>query len=95
MKLYVCWGTVETLGGHPWRKASDALEEAGYHPQVVRSYGARLLPDALNFTPGRRQVKRLTGKVDVPALVTDDGEVVQGSEKIAEWARANPARATA
>jgi hypothetical protein len=31
----------------------------------------------------------------VPVLVTDDGTVVQGSEKIAEWAKANPAGAAA
>jgi glutathione S-transferase len=27
----------------------------------------------------------------VPVLVTDDGEVIQDSRKIVEWAQANPA----
>ena len=36
-------------------------------------------------------MKKLTGKVDVPVLVTDEGEVVAGSAEIAAWARSNPA----
>jgi hypothetical protein len=44
-----------------------------------------------NLTPGRREVKRLTGNYWVPVLVADDGEVVQGSRQIVDWARANPA----
>jgi hypothetical protein len=27
----------------------------------------------------------------VPVLVTDDGELIQDSKKIVEWAKANPA----
>ncbi len=34
-----------------------------------------------NLTPGRREVKRLTGNYWVPVLVTDDGEVIQGSRR--------------
>jgi hypothetical protein len=47
-----------------------------------------------NQTAGRQEVKRLTGNSWVPALVTDDGEVVQGSDKIIAWAKASAARAT-
>ncbi len=50
-----------------------------------------MLPDVLNNTPGRREVKRLTGNHWVPALVADDGSVIQGSREIMDWARANPA----
>ena len=89
MKLYVCWGTWGA-GGHPCAKAHVALKEAGYDPEVVRAYGARVLPDALNFTPGRREVKRLTGKTDVPVLVTDSGEVVADSTSIIAWAKQHP-----
>jgi glutathione S-transferase len=93
MKLYVCWGTFSTPrpGGHPCRNAYVALREAGYEPEVVKSYGLGLLPDALNATPGRREVKRLTGQSWVPVLVTDDGSVVQDSKAIVAWAKANPA----
>ena len=95
MKLYVCYGTFKTPrpGGHPCANAHEALREAGYEPEVVRSYGFALLPDFLNRTHGRREVKAITGSSWVPALVTDEGEVIQDSKRIVEWARANPARA--
>jgi hypothetical protein len=97
MKLYVCYGTFQTPrpGGHPCGNAHTALEEAGHRPEVVKSYGFGALPDALNRTRGRREVKQLTGQSWVPVLVTDDDEVVQGSKKIVEWARAHPAGAAA
>ena len=96
MKLYVCYGTFTFTtrpGGHPCGNAYEALKGAGYEPKVVRTYGWGLLPDALNQTPGRREVKRLTGNNWVPLLVTDDDQTIQGSDKIKEWAAANPASA--
>jgi hypothetical protein len=54
-----------------------------------------MLPSWLNFTPGRRAVRELTGRDEVPVLVLDDGEVVAGTEQIVFWAEANPARAQA
>jgi Glutathione S-transferase, N-terminal domain len=91
MKLYVCWGTMPTPrpGGHPCRNAHEALKEAGWDPEVERTYGWGLLGDALN--PTRKPIRELTGQNWVPVLQTDDGEVVQGSEKIVDWAKANPA----
>ncbi|MEA2387896.1 MAG: hypothetical protein QOG41_669 [Thermoleophilaceae bacterium] len=95
MKLYVCWGTFRSPrpGGHPCGNAYRALRDAGYEPEVIKSYGLGLLPDALNQTEGRKEVKRLSGDTWVPLLVTDDGEVVKDSKKIAAWAQANPAGA--
>ena len=98
MKLYVCYGTWRPAprpGGHPCGRAYHALREAGHQPDVVRTYGLGLLPDFLNLTPGRREVKRLTGDSWVPVLVTDDGEVVDGSRQIEEWAQAHPSTAIA
>ncbi|MGA2013390.1 MAG: glutathione S-transferase N-terminal domain-containing protein [Solirubrobacteraceae bacterium] len=97
MKIYVCYGTW-TLGrplhAHPCGEAHRAVIEAGYQPQVIRSYGLGPLPGLINeLAPGRREVKRLTGSHWVPALVTDDGEVIHGSKKIIAWATANPAPA--
>ena len=91
MKLYICYGTFQTPrpGGHPCRNAHEALKEAGYDPEVVKTYGFGALPDALN-TSGRKEVKRLTGNSWVPALVTDDGEVISDSKNIVAWAKANP-----
>jgi hypothetical protein len=93
MKLYICWGTFSTPrpGGHPCANANQALREAGYEPELIKSYGLTGLPGFVNRTSGRQEAKRLTGKVTVPVLVTDDGEVVSDSKKIVEWARANPA----
>jgi hypothetical protein len=93
MKLYVCYGTWKPAprpGGHPCGKAYHALVDAGHQPEVIRSYGLGMLPGIFNLTPGRREVKRLTGNHWVPVLVTDDGNVVQGSKEIAEWARTTP-----
>jgi Glutathione S-transferase, N-terminal domain len=96
MKLYVCYGTFRFAprpGGHPCGTAYHALVEAGHEPEVIRSYGYAALPAFLNATPGRREVKRLTGNSWVPVLVTDDGTVVQGSREIADWAKTHPAAA--
>ena len=99
MKLYVCWGTFTVTprpGGHPCGNAYRALREAGHDPEVIRSYGLSILPDALfNRTAGREEVKKLTGSTMVPVLVTDDGEVIKDSRRIADWARAHPAGAEA
>ena len=100
MKLYVCWGTwkrptpwpFRRAETHPCGKAHGALLEAGHDPKVVRCFGWEALPAPFNLTPGRREVKRLTGQVTVPVLVTDDGEVVAESAQIAAWARRNPRR---
>jgi hypothetical protein len=98
MKLYVCYGTWKPAprpGGHPCGRAYHALKDAGYEPDVVKAYGLGMLPEALNQTAGRKEVKRLTGNNWVPALVTDDETVIQGSAEIEAWAKANPASAAA
>jgi glutathione S-transferase len=97
MKLYICYGTFPSPrpGGHPCRNAAEALKDAGYEPEVVKSYGLGLLPAVFNQTKGRREVKKLTGSYMVPALVLDDGTVIHDSHKIVEWAKANPANAVA
>ncbi|MGH2782903.1 MAG: glutathione S-transferase N-terminal domain-containing protein, partial [Thermoleophilaceae bacterium] len=92
MELYVCWGTFKAAprpGGHPCGNAYEALVEAGWRPEVKKTYGFGPLPAAL--TPTRRKVRELTGRNWVPVLVTDEGEVIQDSRDIIAWARANPA----
>ena len=95
MKLYVCWGTFPTPrpGGHPCGEAHKALKKAGYDPEVVKAYGLGILPEALNNTQGRREVRQLTGQQMVPVLVTDDGEAISDSKNIIAWAQAHPASA--
>jgi Glutathione S-transferase, N-terminal domain len=93
MKLYICYGLFRSPrpGGHPCRNAHEALRQAGWQPEIQKSYGLGLAPDFLNQTPGRREVKRLTGNNWVPVLVLDNGDVVQGSDRIVSWAKNNPA----
>jgi Glutathione S-transferase, N-terminal domain len=94
MKLYVCWGTFKFAprpGGHPCGNAYHALVDAGHRPEVVRAYGWAALPSAFNQTPARKEVKELTGNSWVPVLVADGGTVIQGSDKIIEWAKSHPA----
>ena len=96
MKLYVCWGTfpVPTRpGGHPCANAHTALKDAGWEPEVIRTYGWAALPDFMNRT--RRPVKELTGKSTVPVLELDDGTAIGGSKEIVAWAQANPAASPA
>jgi hypothetical protein len=91
--LYVCYGTFSSPrpGGHACGNAYHALKDAGYEPEVVRSYGLGLLPGVFNRTRGRREVNELTGNRWVPTLLLDDGTVVDGSREIVDWALANPA----
>jgi hypothetical protein len=95
VKLYVCWDTRPShpvIGKHPCGIAHQALVEAGHEPEVVKAYGWAKLPDFLNATPGRREVRELSGGNDeVPALITDSGEFVQSTREIVAWAKANPA----
>jgi glutathione S-transferase len=94
VKLYVCYGTFKATprpGGHPCGKAYHALREAGCEPEVIRSYGLAGLPDFLNRTRGRREVRELTGSNMVPVLVTDDGQVIRDSKNIIGWAQSHPA----
>jgi hypothetical protein len=98
MRLYVCWDTRMShpvFGEHPCGIAYKALRDAGHDPEVVKAYGWAALPSFMNFTPGRRAARELTGNDEVPVLVLEDGEVVAGSEQIVFWAEANPARAQA
>jgi Glutathione S-transferase, N-terminal domain len=96
MRIYVCWDTNAehpVIGKHACGVAYHAVVDAGYDPEVVKAYGWAKLPQALNFTSGRREVRELTGSDEVPVLVLDDGEVVAGSKEIVSWAEANPAPA--
>lgn len=96
MKLYVCYGTWtagKPVHAHPCGEAHKALAQAGYEPEVVRSYGLGPLPGIINDLTPRREVKEMTGTYWVPVLVTDDGAVIQGSKTIIAWAQAHPASA--
>jgi hypothetical protein len=92
MKLYVCWGTFKLPLGreHPCREALLVLQEKGFEPEVVNAHSYGALPRALQ-TPTRKRIEDATGSPWVPALETDDGQWISGSEEIAEWASSNAA----
>ena len=94
MKLYICWGTFQTLrpGGHPCANAYKALRAAGHDPELVKVHGLGVGPSLLQVkTAGRAEVEELTGSTTVPVLVTDSGETITESKRIVAWAEANPA----
>lgn len=89
MKLYVCYGTFPVgFKRHPCRDAHEALLAAGHKPEVVKTYGFGAFPEFMN--PGRKPVRKLTGKDWVPALELDDGNGIAGTAEIIAWAKANP-----
>ena len=95
MKLYVCWGTFQTIrpGGHPCHNAHQALRMAGHDPEVVKVRGLGIGPSIFQWTTdGRREVEEISGQKVVPVLVTDSGEVVTDSARIVAWAEQNPAK---
>ena len=53
---------------------------------MIKVQGLGIGPIKLS-TPGREEVERIAGTKVVPVLVTDDGEVINESQRIAEWAR--------
>ena len=94
MKLYVCWGTFQTIrpGGHPCHNAYEALRMAGHDPEVEKVHGLGYGPRLFHvMTSGRREIEQLTGQRAVPVLVTDSGEVITDSKRIIAWAERNPA----
>jgi hypothetical protein len=93
MKLYVCWTTMQTPRpphGHPCHNAHKALRDAGHDPEVIKAQGLGIGPIKL-MTDRRREVEELTGSPVVPVLVTDDGKVINESQRIVEWAESHPA----
>jgi len=77
---------------HPCSRAAKSLDDAGYEYAIRALPGYRLMPWTWGERrSGRKEVEELTGQINVPVLLLDEGETVVGSGKIAEWARAHPA----
>jgi glutaredoxin len=78
--------------GHPCGRAAKALDDAGYEYEIRVLPGYRLAPWTWGQRrKGRDEVKRLTGSVNLPVLLLDEGKAIGGSGTIAEWAKAHPA----
>ena len=94
MKLYTC--PARRVGGnaplvkHPCGLAARALDEAGHEYETDVVGGFKHIP--FSRRGHRDEIVSLTGQEDVPVLLLDDGTVIQGSRRIADWATANPRR---
>ena len=91
MRLITCTSKDSDIPGpihlHPCAKAIDALDTAGHSYDLETVEGFRMLPWTMK---GKRDaIKELTGQSLVPVLVLDDGTIINGSGKIAAWAREN------
>jgi glutaredoxin len=76
---------------HACARAAKALDEAGYEYEIRVLPGYRLVPWTWGQRrKGREEVKELTGQVNVPVLLLDEGKAITGSGTIAEWAKAHP-----
>lgn len=92
MILYTC-AQKERYGsiGHPCGRAADALDEAGYEYEIRELPGYRLMPWTWGQRrQGRDDVKELTGQVNLPVLLLDEGKTVFPSSEIVKWAKAHP-----
>ena len=92
MILYTC-GQEKSLGsiGHPCGRAAKALDEAGYEYEIRDLPGYRLQP----WTWGQRrqsreEVRELTGQINLPVLLLDEGKAVFPSSEIVKWAKTHP-----
>jgi glutaredoxin len=90
--LYTC-GQKKALAsvGHPCGRAAKALDEAGYEYEIRDLPGYRLAPWTWGQRRrGREEVRQLTGQINLPVLLLDEGKTVAGSGKIIDWAKAHP-----
>ena len=93
MILYTCGQRKRGPGAvHPCAKAAKALDEAGYEYEIRDLPGYRLAPWTWGERRrGREEVRELTGQINLPVLLLDEGKTVAGSGNIADWAKAHPA----
>jgi glutaredoxin len=91
--LYTC-GQKKSFAslGHACGRAAKALDEAGYEYEIRDLPGYRLAPWTWGDRRNRREeVRELTGQINLPVLLLDEGQTVVGSGKIVDWAKAHPA----
>ena len=92
MILYTC-GQKKAMAslGHACGRAAKALDDAGYEYEIRALPGYRLLPWTWSERRnGRNEVKEITGQINLPVLLLDEGRAVVGSGEIVDWAHAHP-----
>lgn len=97
MVLYTCpartHGADYPLIQHPCGVAAKALDTAGHSYELKVVGGFKNVP--FSRRGKRAEILALTGQEDVPVLLLEDGETVQGSGAIVAWAAAHPASSQA
>jgi glutathione S-transferase len=94
--LYTCtdgkrFGSLPGPLAHPCGRAAKALDDAGHSYEIKQVKGGALKLWTLpSRGRDRAEIEQLSGQRAVPILVLDDGEVLAGSGRIVEWARAHP-----
>jgi glutathione S-transferase len=97
--LYTCafgksGGSLPAPIAHPCGRAAKALDDAGHGYAIEQVRGGTLkLWTWPSRARDRAEVEKLSGQRAVPILVLDDGDVVTGSQRIVDWAKAHPAHA--
>jgi glutaredoxin len=77
--------------GHACGRAAKSLDDAGYEYEIRDLPGYRLVPWTWgDRRSGREEVKKLTGQIDLPVLLLDEGKTVVGSGEIVKWAKSHP-----
>ena len=92
MILYTCGQKKSHAAiGHACGRAAQALDEAGYEYELRDLPGYRMMPWTWGERrSGRDEVKDLTGQINLPVLLLDEGKTVVGSGEIADWAKSHP-----
>jgi Glutathione S-transferase, N-terminal domain len=90
--LYTC-GQEKSLAslGHPCGRAAKALDQAGYEYEIRPLPGYRLVPWTWGERRrGRAEIEAMTGQINLPVLLLDEGRAIVGSGEIVDWAHAHP-----
>ncbi len=81
--LYICWGLHRTpRPGHPCRDAYEALEAAGVTPEMVRCDDGGYSPPGSTAPADAAKPAGSPEGTGVPVLVTQDRQVIAGSNAI-------------
>ena len=88
------WDNVGLLVGDPEQPVSRVLLTIDYTEDVAEEAKREGCDAVVAYHPPLFEaIKRVTGEKWVPALEFEDGSTISGSDKIADWAAANPAAA--
>ena len=95
MRLYVCWDTTAkhpVIGDHPCGIAYQALDDAGYDPEVKRAYGWAKLPGPQPDLRPPRRPRADRQRRGSRSWSSTTARYVAGTEQIVALGRGEPGR---